>query len=72
VENKTSKKSTANSYGFYSSIAFQLVLTVVIGTWIGKKLDEYFQNTSPIITVIFALISTTGGLYIFFKRVLNK
>lgn len=72
MENKPSKKSTANSYGFYSSVAFQLVLTVVVGTWVGKKLDEYFQNKSPIITVIFALIFTIGGLYVFFKRLLNN
>lgn len=71
MEEKTKpKKSSANSYAIYSSLAFQLVLTVVLGTWLGKKADDYFQ-TQPFITIAAALISTVGGLYIFFKRISN-
>ncbi len=72
MEKPTSKKSTASSYGLYSSIAFQLVITVVVGTWIGRLLDDYFHNSAPIITVLFAILSTIAGLYLFFKRVLNQ
>ncbi len=72
MEKPTSKKSSASSYGIYSSIAFQLVLTVVLGTWVGRLLDDHFNNSTPIITILFAILSTIAGLYLFFKRVLSQ
>ncbi len=69
-QNPKSKKSPANAYALYSGMAFQLVLTIVIGTWLGKKGDEYLQ-TQPWLTVVAALVSTIGGFYIFLKRLSN-
>ncbi|MBO7180548.1 MAG: AtpZ/AtpI family protein, partial [Bacteroidales bacterium] len=44
-------------YGKYSAIAFELLVVIFVGVFVGYKLDSYFTNLKPLFTVSFSLIS---------------
>lgn len=48
-------------------MAFQMAIIILIGTFLGKKLDEYFQFEQQIMTVVFALFSIFAALYLSLK-----
>ncbi len=54
-------------YAKYSGMAFQMGLIILVGTFLGKKLDEYFQLERPYLTVLFALLSIFAALYLVLK-----
>ena len=54
-------------YARYSGMAFQMGLIILAGTYIGKKLDEYFHFERPYLTVLLALLSTFSALYLVLK-----
>ncbi len=54
-------------YAKYSGMAFQMGLIILAGTFLGKKLDEYFQMERPYLTVFFALLSIFAALYLVLK-----
>ena len=66
-----SKKNPLNSYAKYSSIAFQMGLTIFGGTYLGVKLDEYLENEFPLFTVIFSLVSVALAMYYSIKDFIN-
>ena len=68
-ENKQ-KKDTTN-FAKYSGIAFQMLATIGIMTFIGYKIDENKQSKQPIFTAIFGLIGVIVSL-IQVVRSLNK
>jgi len=49
--------NSLNSYARFSSIAIQMFVIIGIGTFGGIKLDEYFQNTNNLFTIILSSIS---------------
>ena len=57
-------------YARYSGMAFQMGIIILVGTLIGKKLDEYFQLQRPYLTVFFALLSIFAALYLALKDLL--
>ncbi len=59
-----SKKSNQlNSYVKYSSIAFQMGLTVFGGTYLGVMLDEYLKWGFPLFTILFSILSVAVAMY---------
>lgn len=48
-------------------MAFQMGIIILVGTYAGKKLDEYFQSERPYLTVLFALLSIFAALYTVLK-----
>ena len=56
-----------NSYIKYSNMALQMGITIGLGAWGGKKLDEYLHNTKPIFTAVLSLIGIAAGLYLVLK-----
>jgi F0F1-type ATP synthase assembly protein I len=65
------KKKTDNSYLKYSGMAFQQLGAIILGTWIGKMLDNYFANSTPYCTGLFALLGIGAGLYLVLKDVIT-
>ncbi len=57
-------------YARYSGMAFQMGIIILVGTLVGKKLDEYFQLQRPYLTVVFALLSIFAALYLALKDLL--
>jgi hypothetical protein len=55
----------------YASDGFQLAVTLLIGFYIGYRLDIW-KETSPWFTVAGSALGIVAGLYNFLRRFLNK
>jgi len=53
-------------------MAFQMGIIILVGTFAGQKLDEYFQTERPLFTVFLALFSIFVALYITLKDLFQK
>jgi F0F1-type ATP synthase assembly protein I len=56
-----------NPFLKYSNLAIQMAVTIGLGAWGGKKLDEHFQNEKPICTIILSLLGIFTALYLVLK-----
>jgi F0F1-type ATP synthase assembly protein I len=70
--NKQDPKQQLNNYAKYSSMAFQMIAIILIGTYGGVKLDEYLQIESQIFTIVLSLFSTFAAIYLFLKEFISK
>ena len=66
-ENWDKTRQRTNSYVRYSSLAFQMLGTILLFTYAGYKLDEWQQNKVPVWTLILSLLSIGGSLYMFIR-----
>jgi hypothetical protein len=60
-------RHNTNHYMKYSSLAFQMLGTIVAFTYGGYKLDEWQQNKVPVWTLVLSLVSIAGSLYLFIR-----
>ena len=67
-----SKKNPLKSYAKYSSIAFQMLVIILLGVYGGIKLDEHLEMKFPVFTVVFAVISVILSIYYVIKDFLKK
>ena len=51
----------------YSGMAFQMLAIILIITFIGKKINDYFEVDPPLVTAAFALLSIFAALYLTLK-----
>ena len=65
------EKGKFKAYAKYSSMAFQMMFIIIIGTFGGLKLDEYLALGIPIFTVSLSLISVVLAIYISVKDLLK-
>ncbi|MBK6265843.1 AtpZ/AtpI family protein [Marivirga sp. S37H4] len=47
----------------YSGLAFQMLGTIGLFVFIGYKLDEWFDKTTPVNLIIFSLLGIAISLY---------
>ena len=52
-------------------MAIQMGVVVMIGAYIGKRLDAYMQTEKPYFTILFALIAVTAALYLTLKDLIS-
>jgi ATP synthase protein I len=57
--------------GPYLGLGMQLAITVTVMVFLGIWLDEKF-DLSPILTIVFASIGVSAGMYNFIKSVINS
>lgn len=60
-----------NAYAKYSSLAFQMLATILGFTWGGYKLDSWQGNEIPGWTLTLSLISIAASLYLFIRGARN-
>lgn len=60
--NPTPKKPFRN-YVIFSGIAIQMGLTIYFGVFIGKYLDNHFQNQKKYFTILFTLVALVASIY---------
>ena len=68
---KKKSKKPLNKYARFSGVAFQMAVTIFIGTFIGVKLDEKYPNENNLFTLAFSLIFVFAALYTVIKQVKN-
>ena len=66
-EPKDNKKKVVN-YMKYAGLGTQMAAILAIGIWGGQKLDAYFGNESPAITMLLVLFLFTGIMFKLFKE----
>lgn len=70
-KNNPQKNNPLHKYTRFSGIAFQMAATILIGTYIGVKLDEKFPNKYNAYTLVFSLVFVLASLYNVIKQVSN-
>lgn len=60
-----------NPYIKYSSIAIQMGLIIVLGTFGGKYLDTFIDIEFPILTFIFSILSVFFAVYFAIKDIIK-
>ncbi|MCK9480450.1 MAG: AtpZ/AtpI family protein [Bacteroidia bacterium] len=61
MENK--KNNSGFNYIKYSGIAFQMVIIILLFTFIGFRLDKHFTTKIPIFTLILSLSGVALSIY---------
>jgi F0F1-type ATP synthase assembly protein I len=54
-------------YAKYSGIAVQMIVIILVMTWIGIKLDKVTGLSTPVFTIIFSLLGVFIGIYVAVK-----
>jgi len=66
------EKKQLNNYAKYSSIAFQMLVIILIGVFGGVQLDAWLKLNFPVFTVILSLLSVSLAIYTVVKDLLKK
>ena len=57
------KKKLLDNYTHYSSIAFEMLVIILIGVFGGIKLDDWIQLKFPVFTVVLSLSAVILAIY---------
>ena len=57
------RKKSQHSFIIYSQLAFQMLVVIVVGVFLGLKLDEIYPNKYSLFTLIFAIFSILLSIY---------
>lgn len=68
-ENDPLKKATEKTTSFlqYSGLGLQMLVTIGAGVWLGSWLDERQGNHTPVWTLVLALVSIAGSIYLLIR-----
>ncbi|MDL2315375.1 AtpZ/AtpI family protein [Bacteroidales bacterium OttesenSCG-928-C19] len=72
MKKKSENQTPLKDYARYSSLAIQMILIILIGTFAGIKLDQWIQLSFPIFKIIFPIASVFLALYVALKDFLKK
>jgi len=48
-------------------MAFQMIIIILVMTWLGTKLDKILEFKTPVFTIILSLLGVFGGIYVSLK-----
>jgi len=68
---KKNSKNTRNNFTKFSGMAFQMLITILVGVYIGQYLDKEFPNDSSVYTLIFSLIFIGASLYTVIRQAIK-
>lgn len=57
------KKKSLDNYTRYSSIAFQMLIIILIGVFGGIKLDEWLKLSVPVFTIVLSVLAVILSIY---------
>jgi F0F1-type ATP synthase assembly protein I len=67
AKNENPQPKQLSAYAKYSALGIQMAVIIGGGCYGGFKLDEHYQNTTPIFTIILSLVSIGLAMYIVLK-----
>ena len=65
---KSSLKKPLDNFARFSGLAFQMIIIIVIGVFLGNKLDEIFPNNYKLFTIICSLAFIGIAMYYVIKK----
>lgn len=68
---ETPNKKQKNNWLAFTQIGIQMTTTIVLGTYIGYRLDKMYTGKNPIFTLIFSLTFIGIALYQVIRQVSN-
>ena len=68
---KGKKALLDSNYVRYSSVAFQMLSIILLGTFGGIKLDSYWQ-CSPLFTILFVVLAVVFAMIIVIRGISEK
>jgi len=71
-EESSDKFTYLKAYGKYSSMVFQMIIIVLIGTFGGRELDKLLEMKHPVFTIVLILVSAFLSLFYLFRTILKK
>ena len=60
-----------SAYAKYSSLGVQMAVIIGGGCYGGHKLDEYYQNKTPVFTIVLSLVAIAIAMYIVLKDLIK-
>ena len=69
---KEKKNSPFFNYARYTGMAFEMIAIILVGVFIGIKIDERVNIEFPIFTLFFTLFSVFFSMYRIIKSVNKK
>jgi F0F1-type ATP synthase assembly protein I len=71
-QEKNRESSGIQSFAKYSGMAVQMIVIIGIATWGGVKLDQRFNNKTPVFTIILSLFGVFAALYTTLRDFIKK
>jgi len=65
------KKKQLNNYAKYSSLAFQMMFIITLGSLGGLKLDQWLRFEFPFFTLSLSVISVGLAVYLAIKDIIK-
>ena len=62
-DEKNFQKNGLRQYGIYSAIVFQMLATMGLGFWGGKKINDYFEFESNLLIVGIGFLAMALAFY---------
>lgn len=70
---KNTPKSNWSYYMKFSGMGLQMGAVIFLGTYLGIKLDEWTGTKKfPVFTLVFALLSVFGAIYMVIREFIKK
>jgi Sec-independent protein secretion pathway component TatC len=64
IPNKYQKpKKKFDDFIRYSSLAFEMIVIMGIGTWSGILIDDWLELGFPVFTLVLMILSVIGAIY---------
>lgn len=68
-DNLSNRKKVLNSYAYYTGIGFQMIAVIGIFTFIGNRIDNSRNASTPLFTAFFSLAGVFISLYLVIRSV---
>lgn len=62
------KKKSLNAFARYSGLAFQLIILILLGFWLGRQADFYFHLQKPILAALGSILFLVLGMISVFRK----
>ncbi len=72
MDNMSKNLQKNKAYIKYSSVAFQMIASILLGAFSGKLMDRYFMFEKPYLTLIGMLLGLLIGFYLILKDLKTK
>lgn len=72
MENQNQKKKLLENYAKYSTIAFQMIVIILLGVFGGIELDKVVNWEFPVFTVLFSILSVILSIYYVTKDLMKR
>ena len=71
IKKQLKNKKKQHNLIIFSQIGLQMLIIILVGVFVGFKLDQIYPNQYKAFTILFSLLSVGFSIYFVIKQVLN-